>query len=74
MKQSFSKEKLKGRDNLSIEYYNGSIIDEDRKQKHDRKFEHLELYLKLDPKTREEKKTNKQNLELTESILAIRKT
>lgn len=73
MKIHLRRKKLKGRESLSIEYYNGTITDEHGKQKHDRKYEHLELYLILDPKTTKEKKQNKETLETAEQILAIRK-
>ena len=42
-------------------------------QPHLRDFEYLELYLTTEPETPAERKKNKENLELAEQILTIRK-
>lgn len=58
---------------LYIEYYKGSSISEDGKRTHLRNFEYLKRYQYPQPKTASEKKNNKENLALAESVLAIRK-
>lgn len=73
MKISLKKKKLKtGKYSLFIEYYKGTIIDKNGKTKHDREFEYLKEYLIISPKTKSEKKKNKETLELAEKILSIR--
>lgn len=70
LKQKKNKE---GMLSLYLEYYKGSIIDNNGKRKHQRKFEYLKLYIYKEPKDRDQKKHNKENLALAENILAIRK-
>ncbi len=74
MKIHLRKKKLKsGMTSLYIEYYKGHTTTPEGKSKILRDFEYLELYLTTDPKTAAEKKKNKENLELADQILAIRK-
>lgn len=74
MKISLYKRKLaSGRISLFIEYYRGSRTDENGKRKHLREYEKLKLFLYQTPQTVKEKNENKQNLQLAENILAIRK-
>src|SRR5690606_32548674 len=56
------------------EFYKGSFIDIDGKRKHLRDFEYLKLYTFIEPKTLQEKRENKEVLQLAENILALRKT
>jgi|GEM_PF-1209430 len=75
MKINLKKKKLKsGKFSLYIEYYNGSSIDQNGLQKHNREFEYLKLYLYQDPSSQKEKKENKETLELAENILAIKRS
>ena len=75
MKISLRKKKLKsGKLSLYIEYYKGSLKDKDGKEKHNRQFDYLNLYLLEDPKTADEKRSNKETLELAENILALKKS
>lgn len=75
MKISLKKKKLKtGKYSLYIEYYKGANIDKEGKTKHNRDFEYLQQYLIIEPKTKEEKKSNKETLEFAENILALRNT
>lgn len=48
-------------------------MGDDGKRTHLRDFEYLKLYQFEKPKLASEKKNNKENLELAESILAIRR-
>lgn len=74
MKISLNKRKLKdGRLSLSIEYYNGSEINENGKRRHLRNYENLDSYLIPNPKTPKDKKENKEAIEFAENVLAIRK-
>ncbi|GMN12057.1 site-specific integrase [Croceitalea sp. MTPC9] len=74
MKIHLRKKKLKsGKTSLYIEYYKGHKTTPEGKIKHIREFEYLELYLVTNPKTTDERKKNKEQLELAEQILAIRK-
>ena len=74
MKIHLRKKKLKsGMTSLYIEYYKGHTTTPEGKSKILRDFEYLELYLTTDPKTAAEKKKNRENLELADQILAIRK-
>jgi len=74
MKISLKKKKLKsGKISLYIEFYKGSTTLEDGVQKHNRDFEYLKLYLYESPNNPQEKKENKEALELAEKILAIKK-
>ena len=75
MKISLKQKKLKsGRISLYLEFYKGSKFDNFGKEIHLREFEYLKLYLTLNPKTYEEKRINKENLELAENMFAIRKS
>ena len=73
MKISLKKKKLKS-DKLSLylEFYNGSYIDGNGVKKHKRDFEYLKLYVSQNPKTSQEKKRDKETLELANKILALR--
>lgn len=74
MKITLKEKKLKsGMISLYIEYYKGTSINAEGKRTHLRDFEYLKLYQHENPKTASEKKNNKENLELAESILAVRK-
>lgn len=74
MKITLNKRKLKdNRISLSIEYYRGSEINALGKRRHLRNFENLDIYLFSNPKNALERKINKENLDLAESILAIKK-
>ncbi|WP_188651329.1 site-specific integrase [Yeosuana aromativorans] len=73
MKVHLRKKKLKtGKLSLYIEYYNGIQTLANGKIKHLRDYEYLQLYLIQVPNTADEKKKNKEQLELAEQILAIR--
>ncbi len=73
MKITLKKKKLNtGKYSLFIEYYKGTILDENGKTKHNREFEYLKEYLIIDPKSKKEKDSNKETLELAEKILSIR--
>ncbi len=75
MKITLKQKSLKdGRISLYIEYYKGSTVDANNKRKHLRDFEFLQMYLLPNPKTAQEKRVNKETLELAESILTIKKT
>ena len=66
-----------GKISLYLEYYKGSYKDENGKEIHNREFEYLSKeigYLIIDPLKADEKKKNKEILELAENILAIRKS
>lgn len=74
MKISLKKKKLvSGRFSLYLEYYNGYSINDNGKQKHDRSFEYLQIYLYQNPITTAEKNENKENLRLAEKILTLKK-
>src|SRR5690554_3571683 len=74
MKITLKERKLpSGKISLLIEYYKGSETSPEGKRRHIREFENLQLYLDPNAKTANEKKKNKENLELAESILAVRK-
>ena len=74
MKIHLRKKKLKsGKTSLYIEFYKGHSNTPEGKSKIIRYFEYLQLYLTTEPETPAEKKKNKENLELAEQILAIRK-
>jgi integrase len=73
MKITLKKKKLNtGKYSLFIEYYKGTILDENGKTKHNREFEYLKEYLIIDPKSKKEKDCNRETLELAEKILSIR--
>ena len=75
MKISLYKRKLtSGRISLFIEYYRGSQIDENGKRRHLRDYENLKIYLHDNPTSSREKTENRENLQLAENILAIRKS
>jgi integrase len=74
MKITLKEKKLKsGLISYYIEYYKGSIVGEDGKRIHLRDFEYLKLYFNPYAKTAIEKKKNKEDKELAENIVAIRK-
>ncbi|UNY97766.1 site-specific integrase [Zhouia spongiae] len=74
MKIHLRKKKLKsGKTSLYIEFYKGHKTDANGKTKLIRKFEYLNLYIVTNPKTAKDRKKNKEQLELAEQILAIRK-
>ncbi|MDO5614796.1 MAG: site-specific integrase [Cruoricaptor ignavus] len=74
MKISLYQRKLKdGKISLFIQYYRGSETNAEGKRRHLRDFENLQIYLYSDPKTPQEKKENKQNLDLAEQIISIKK-
>ncbi len=74
MKIHLRKKKLKsGKTSLYLEFYKGHTTTPKGKSKILRDFEYLELYLTTYPETAAEKKKNKENLELAEQILTIRK-
>ncbi|MCR9225894.1 MAG: site-specific integrase [Flavobacteriaceae bacterium] len=74
VKVHLRKKKLKtGKLSIYIEYYKGATQMANGKTKHHREYEYLQLYLLQKPKTAAERKKNKEQLELAEKILAIRK-
>lgn len=74
MKTHLRKKKLKsGKTSLYIEFYKGHKTTNEGKIKHIREFEYLEFYLITNPNTASERKKNKEQLELAQKILAIRK-
>ncbi len=74
MKITLKEKKLKsGLISYYIEYYKGSVVGADGKRNHLRDFEYLKLYFNPFAKTAIEKKKNKDDKELAENILAIRK-
>lgn len=74
MKITLKEKKLKsGMISLYIECYKGTSVNAEGKRTHLRDFEYLKLYQHENPKTASEKKNNKENLELAESILSVRK-
>lgn len=74
MKINLKQKKLKnGKSSLFLEFYNGYRIDKNGVKKHLRKFEYLKQYVFDNPKNAEEKRENKETLQLAENILAIRK-
>ncbi len=73
MKITLKERKLpSGKISLLIEYYKGSEISPEGKRRHIREFENLQLYLDPNAKKANEKKKNKENLDLAKKILAIR--
>ncbi|MCH7411875.1 site-specific integrase [Belliella sp. R4-6] len=75
MKITLKKKKLKNGDlSLYIEYYKGSTTDENGKRTHLRDFEFLKLILHGSPSSAGERKENKENLQLAENVLSIRKS
>lgn len=74
MKINLKQKKLKNdKSSLFLEFYNGYRIDKNGVKKHLRKFEYLKQYVFDNPKNAEEKRKNKETLQLAENILAIRK-
>ena len=74
MKISLKQKKLKyGKSSLFLEFYTGYRIDKNGVKKHLRKFEYLKQYIFDNPKNPDEKRNNKETLQLAENILAIRK-
>lgn len=74
MNISLRKKKINdGRYSLFIEYNKGDTKDEIGKRKRNREFEYLNLYIYENAKTPKEKKETRENLQLAENILAIRK-
>ena len=74
MKINLKQKKLKsGKSSLFLEFYNGYRIDKNGIKKHLRKFEYLKQYVFDNPKNAEEKRKNKETIQLAENILAIRK-
>ncbi|MDM1048021.1 site-specific integrase [Sphingobacterium hotanense] len=74
MKITLKEKKLKsGLISYYIEFYKGSTVGDDGKRIHLRDFEYLKLYFDPYAKTANEKKKNKEDKELAENILAIRK-
>ncbi len=74
MKIHLRKKKLKsGKISLYLEYYKGNSKTPEGKRKILRDFEYLDLYLFPNPETPEEKKKNRENLELADQIFTIRK-
>ena len=74
MKINLKQKKLKnGKSSLFLEFYNGYRIDKNGVKKHLRKFEYLKQYVFDNPKNTEEKRKNKETLELAGNILAIRR-
>ncbi|MEC3908748.1 site-specific integrase [Tamlana sp. 2201CG12-4] len=73
MKAHLRKKKLKsGKQSLYIEYYKGFKTLANGKIRHLRDYEYLQLYLIENPISADEKKKNKEKLELAKQILAIR--
>ncbi len=74
IKVHLRKKKLKtGKLSLYIEYYKGIQTLANGKIKHLRDYEYLQLYLISNPNSASEKKKNREQFELAEQILAIRK-
>lgn len=73
MKISLKQKKLKGnRISLYLEFYKGSIINSKGKKTHHREWETLKLYILENPKTKAEKISNKETLELANQILLLK--
>lgn len=66
------KQTKSGKISLYLEIYKGTVKTEDGKTKAIRDYEYLELYLKDNPQTKQERQTNKETLELAKSIKAKR--
>ena len=66
------KQTKKGQISLYLEYYKGTVKTEEGKTKAIRDYEYLDLYLKDNPQTKQERQTNKETLELAKSIKAKR--
>jgi len=66
------KQTKKGQISLYLEFYKGTVKTEDGKTKAIRDYEYLDLYLKDNPQTKQERQANKETLELAKSIKAKR--
>lgn len=66
------KQTKSGKISLYLEYYKGTVKTEDGKTKAIRDYEYLDLYLKDNPQTKQERQTKKETLELAKSIKAKR--
>lgn len=66
------KQTKSGKISLYLEYYKGTVKAEDGKTKAVRDYEYLELYLKDNPQTKQERQINNDTLELAKSIRAKR--
>lgn len=66
------KQTKKGQISLYLEYYKGTVKSDDGKTKAVRDYEYLDLYLKDNPQTKQERQINKETLELAKSIKAKR--
>ncbi len=74
MKIKLRKKKLAtGKFSLYIDYYKGSITDENGKTKGIREFEYLKEYLYINPKNASEKRENEETLLRAEQVLSIRR-
>ena len=62
----------RGEISLYLEYYKGTVKTEDGNTKAIRDYEYLDLYLKDNPQTKQERQVNKETLELAKSIKAKR--
>lgn len=75
MKITLRHKKLKNdKSSLYIEFYKGSQKSKKEILRHDRTFEYIRLYLFEKPKNSEEKRKNKEAMQLADNILAIRKS
>lgn len=63
-----------GRISLQIEYYKGYEISQEGKKRHIREFENLKLFLHGAPSNAQERKENKEVLQMAENILVIRQS
>lgn len=66
------KQTKSGKISLYLEIYKGTVKTEDGNTKAIRDYEYLDLYLKDNPQTKQERQTNKETLELAKSIKAKR--
>ena len=66
------KQTKKGQISLYLEYYKGTVKTDEGKTKAIRDYEYLDLYLKDNPQTKQERQTNKETLELAKSIKSKR--
>ncbi|MDZ7775869.1 MAG: site-specific integrase [Bacteroidales bacterium] len=66
------KKRSKGYVSLFLDYYLGTVKDATGKSKIQRKYEYLNIYLKDNPQSTEERQRNKNNLDLALSIRAKR--
>lgn len=74
MKIKLQQKKLKnGKSSLYLEFYNGYKKDENGLISHQRTFEYLQLYLFENPQNSDEKRKNKEAMQMAENIFTIRK-